>query len=289
MTSGSLLGEIDLPRRTRRRDRPSIIVALAFFVVLLAVFAAVFGTAVAPYSPYAQDLEHVLQGPSSAHLLGTDASGGDTLSEILAGARSAILGPAAITLGSLLLGGAFGLVAGFRGGVTDAVIMRIVDLMYALPGLLIAILVVGVFGGGYPAAVGVLLVLGAPVHARIVRGATLEQRDLPYVEAARGLGAREWKLMVRHIWPNIAPLVTANAFLSFAHNLVALAGLSFLGLGVPSGAPDWGLMLSNSLPTFEQAPWATFVPGLALVFLAVAMNLLGDWSYQRMSERGRAR
>ncbi|WP_033289805.1 ABC transporter permease [Amycolatopsis jejuensis] len=274
---------------TRIRTRPPVVVAVAFAVVLLAVLAALSGTWFAPHDPYAQSLQDSLQGPSGAHWLGTDQSGRDTFSRILAGARTALLGPAAITLGALILGGAFGLLAGYRGGFVDSVTMRVVDLMYAFPGLLIAIIVVGVFGGGYGAAVGVLVVLGAPVNARLVRSAALEQRGLPYVEAARSLGVSHGKIMLRHIWPNILPLVVANSFLSFAHSLVALAGLSFLGLGVPAGAPDWGLMLSDALPSFAQNPLAAFAPGVALVALAVSMNLLGDWLYERSTGKGRAR
>lgn len=271
----------------RRRPSPAILLSLVF--VGTVVILAITGTLLAPHDPSAQDLVNSVQGPSGANLLGTDDSGRDIFSRIVAGARTAVMGPLAVVLGAMLLGTTFGMLAGYKGGWLDSVIMRVVDLMYALPGLLVAIVLLGVLGGGYWVAVAVLIALTTPYDTRLIRGATLEQRGLPYVDAARTVGRPPWRIMLRHIWPNILPLVIANAFLNFAFTLVALASLSFLGLGAGPGAAEWGQMLSDNLQLIEDNAWAPLAPGIALVLLAMSTNLIGDWVYELMSDRGRGR
>lgn len=272
-----------------RRQRPPLLVLLAMVVVAATVVCAIAGAAIAPHDPDAQDLVAGLQTPSAAHLLGTDDSGRDIFSRLIAGARTALLGPLLLMLGAAVTGTVLGLIAGYFGGWRDSAIMRAVDVVYALPSLLVAIILVGVVGGGYGVAVGILVVLFGPADARLIRGATLAQRSLPYVDAARTLGLSRRTIMFRHIWPNIMPLVVANAFLNFAYALVALSAMSFLGIGVAPGEADWGRMLNDNLSLVEDNPLAVLAPGIALVLLAVAMNLLGDWAYERLSDRGRAR
>jgi peptide/nickel transport system permease protein len=182
-----------------------------------------------------------------------------------------------------------GTIAGFYGGKIDAWTMRCVDLMWSVPGLLVAIVVVGVIGGGYWNAVIVLIILTAPWDIRLIRGATLEQRPRPYVEAVRALGLPNRKVMFRHILPNVSPVIVANSFLNFAHALVSLAALSFLGLGVPPGTADWGRMLAENRALLFQYPVNALAPGVAIVLVATVMNLLGDFAYERMADRGRAR
>ncbi|HEU4600089.1 MAG TPA: ABC transporter permease, partial [Solirubrobacterales bacterium] len=230
-----------------------------------------------------------LQGSGAEHLLGTDEAGRDVLSRIMAGARSAIVGPIVVVLGAMAIGTFFGLMAGYRGGWVDSAVMRVVDLLYSLPGLLIAIVALGVFGGGYWVAVAILIVLTSPFDTRLIRGAALEQSGLPYVDAARTLGLPPRRIMTRHIWPNIAPLIVANSFLNFAFTLVALTSLAFLGLGAGPGATDWGQMLKENLAVIEINPWASLGPGLAIVLLALSMNLIGDWIFERLSDRGMGR
>lgn len=276
-------------QRKRGRRRPALIILLSFLIVVLVVACALFGSLLAPFRANAQNLIVATQAPSVHHLLGTDDFGRDILSRIIVGARAAVIGPALIAVGALIIGNALGLVAGYFGGRVDYFIMRLADLVWALPGLLIAIVVVGVIGGGYYVAVLVLVVLTFPVDARIVRGAVLQQRNMPYVEAAMTLGIAPWRVMLRHIWPNVLPLVIANTFLNFAFSLVALSALSFLGLGVPLNTPDWGGMLAQNLSLIQNNAMACLAPALALVLTAVSMNLIGDWSYERLSDRGRAR
>jgi peptide/nickel transport system permease protein len=281
-------GALVSPRKRGRR-RPSLLIALSFLIVGLVVLCAFFGSQIAPFGANAQNLSLATQAPSAHHLLGTDDFGRDILSRLIVGARAAVIGPTLIAVGALIIGNALGLIAGYVGGRVDYFIMRLADLVWALPGLLIAIVVVGVIGGGYYVAVAVLIVLTFPVDARIVRGAALQQRNMPYVEAAGTLGISPWRVMLRHIWPNLLPLVMANTFLNFAFSLVALSGLSFLGLGVPLNTPDWGGMLAQNFSLIQSNAMACLGPAIALVLTATSMNLIGDWIYERLSDRGRAR
>jgi peptide/nickel transport system permease protein len=273
---------------TRRRRLPISIIA-CFVIVAVALACMVAPGAIAPHDPDAQNLSLSTSGSSSEHLFGTDRLGQDVLSRVVAGARTAIVGPIVIALGAMVIGTLLGTLAGYRGGMVDATVMRMVDLLYALPGLLVAIVVVGVLGGGYWLAVALLVVLSAPYDVRLVRGATLEQRPRAYVEAARALGLPRRTIMFGQIWPNIVPIIVANTFLTFAFSIVALSALSFLGLGVPAGTSDWGRMVADSRDEIFNEPVVILAPGLALVLTAASVNLIGDWLYERLSDRGRAR
>jgi peptide/nickel transport system permease protein len=280
--------------RIWRRDRsavrrPTIEIALCFAFLGAVIVCALAGAGIAPHDPAAQNLSLGLRGPGAGHLLGTDQSGRDMLSRVIAGARSAIVGPVAVAFGAMVIGTVFGSVAGYYGGWVDTIVMRVVDFLYSLPGLLVAVVALGVIGGGYWVAVGVLVVLTAPYDTRLIRGATLEQRGRPYVDAARSLGLSSPRIMARHVWPNVAPLVIANSFLNFAFTLVTLASLAFLGLGAGPGATDWGQMLNQNVPALEDNPLAPLAPGIAIVLLAVSVNLIGDWLYERLSDRGMGR
>ncbi|MFI6786622.1 ABC transporter permease [Nonomuraea sp. NPDC050383] len=273
-------------RAKRRRKAPGPIVGLCFVVVGAIVVMALFGPLLVPHDPDAQNLGDIMAMPSGQHWLGTDILGRDTFSRVVAGARSAFLGPLAIAVGSFVLGNGLGLLAGYRGGRVDALIMRWVDFMWAIPALLVLIVAAGAVGTGYWPTVAVLMVLTVPLDTRVVRGATLEQVPRPYVEAAKTLGVPDRRIMLLHIWPNVSPVSVANSFLVFASSLGALAAMSFLGLGVPPGTPDWGLMLSESQPLLFDNPIAALAPGLMIVLTATSMNLIGDWLYERLSNRG---
>jgi peptide/nickel transport system permease protein len=276
-------------RLDKPRHRPNWIVVTSFVAVGVIVFLAIFGRLVSPYDPAQQDLGLGLSSPSAEHWLGTDALGRDVLSRLLAGTASAVVGPLVIALGSLVVGNALGLLAGYRGGRIDSVIMRTADLIFSLPGTLVIIVVAGAFGGGYWLAVVLLIVLTVPADARIVRGAVLEQTPRPYVEAAKSIGVSDTRIMWWHIWPNIAPVAIANTSLMFAGSLVALAGLSFLGLGVPPGTPDWGLMVSEGRSLLFVNPVAVLAPAALIVLTATTVSVLGDWGYERLSSRGATR
>jgi peptide/nickel transport system permease protein len=270
------------------RRRPSYLIA-ACFTFLGVVAAMALAPLVVHTDPNTQNLLHALAAPGASHWLGTDNLGRDVLIRLIFGARTAVIGPIIIAVGAMIIGSVFGLIAGYKGGWFDAVILRFVDLMYALPGLLVAMVVVGVVGGGYAWSVALLTVLYSPTDIRIVRAATLEQRALPYVEASRVLGIPQARIMATVIWPNILPLIVANTFLHFAYALVSLAALSFLGLGVSPSTPDWGRMLADGRTHLFDDPVIALAPAVMLVLTAASMNLVGDWLFEKLSERGRAR
>jgi peptide/nickel transport system permease protein len=265
------------------------VIGACFCVVGAVVVMTVFGSVIAPHNPNLQDPLRALSRPGGGHWLGTDALGRDVFSRLIAGTRTAFIGPLVIAAGSMLAGNLLGLLAGYRGGRVDAVIMRWVDLMWSVPGLLVIIVVAGAIGGGYWLSVALLIVLTVPFDTRVVRGATLEQVPRPYVEAAKTLGVKDWRIMVLHIWPNVSPVAVANAFLNFAGSLGFLAALSFLGLGVSPGTPDWGLMLAEGETDLFVNPVAVLAPAAMIVLTATSMNLIGDWLQERLSSRGATR
>lgn len=272
-----------------QRVRVPWLVRICIFVLALISIVAVIGQWIAPTDPALQDLSLVSTGPSSAHILGTDALGRDVFSRLIVGTGSAFFGPLVIAIGSFVFGNLLGLIAGYRGGWTDTIVMRWVDLMWSIPTLLVLIVIAGTTGSGYWMSVGILLVLSIPFDARVVRGATLEQMPRPYVEAAKTMGLSDWRIMTRHVWPNVATVSVANAFLVFASALVALAGLSFLGLGVPPGTPNWGLMIAENQDLLFANPSATLVPAVLVAVLALVMTVVGDWFDESLRTGGDSR
>ncbi|MGW1229963.1 ABC transporter permease [Streptomyces sp. NPDC001478] len=273
--------------RSLARRRVSPLTLCCTVVLVLFALAAAFGQALLPGWDE-QDLADGAAMPGGGHLLGTDELGRDIARMVVAGARSTLVGAALVAVGSMVIGNVLGLLAGYRGGWTDALVRRWADLLLALPALLVTIVVAGIGGGGYALAVGVLVVLTSPADIRLVRAAVLEQRHRAYVEAAETLGLSRFTVMTRHIWPNVLPVVVANTLLNFAGAIVALSSLSFLGLGVPPGAPDWGRMLSENRTLLYDNPSAALAPALLIVAAAVALNLLGDRLFEAFSDRGRS-
>ncbi|MFF7330014.1 ABC transporter permease subunit [Streptomyces sp. NPDC008150] len=267
-----------------RRRRPSVLTLVCAVLAALMAVAAVAGQWLLPDWD-AQDLLTGVSMPGGGHPLGTDELGRDVAEMVVAGARSTLAGAALVALGSMLVGNALGLAAGYLGGWTDAVVRRWADLLLALPALLVTIVVAGIGGGGYAVAVGVLVVLTSPGDTRLVRSAVLEQRHRAYVEAAETLGLSRTAVMVRHIWPNVLPVVVANTTLNFAGAVVTLSSLSFFGLGVPPGAPDWGRMLAENRTLLYDNPSAALAPAAAIIVCAVVLNLLGDRLFEAFSDR----
>jgi len=265
------------------------LVVVSTIVLSTVIFSALLGPTAAPFGPGDTDLAKGVSVPSRENLLGTDELGRDILSRLLVGARSAIGGPLIIAAGTLTIATSLALFSAYRRGWVDQIVGRVVDTIYSLPALLIAIVVVGVVGGGYGTAIMVLTVLNVPQNYRIVRGAAIEQRGMPYIEAAQSLGHSTTRIMLRHLLPNVMPFVVAAFFLRFTFAIVELSSLSFIGLGVPPGASDWGRMLSENRHFLESNPWAAIAPGLALVLTAASANIVGRQLYERYSSRGRAR
>jgi peptide/nickel transport system permease protein len=243
----------------------------------------VLGERIAPYSPDTQGLLVGDEPPSDEFWAGTDQLGRDVLSRVIVGARTALVGPLVIAIGAFSIATMLGLAAGYLGGRIDAGVMRWVDFMFALPGPLIAIVVVGVAGGGYWTAVLVLVLLFVAPDTRIVRSAVLEQRPRPYIEAARALGISRTRIVLVHVLPNVVPIIVAYVVLDFAFGLVNLAGLSFLGMGVEPGTADWGRMLFENRNILFSNPMALLLPAATIVLTAASINVIGDWLYERFS------
>ncbi|GAA5533041.1 ABC transporter permease [Deinococcus aluminii] len=246
--------------------------ALVGLVVLMALLSLVW----LPADPNAQDLLGRLQPPSAAHLLGTDQYGRDLLARILVGARASLLvGAVAVGIG-LGAGLALGLLAGFFGGRTDRIIMLLLEALYSLPALLLAMLLVTAWGPGLVSAMTAVGIAAIPAFTRVARASVLQVRAMPYVEAATALGARQRRVMLRHILPNILGPLIVQASLTMGAAVLIEASLSYLGLGIQPPTASWGRMLRESQSFMVLSPYATVFPGLAVAAVVLGFNLLGD-------------
>lgn len=253
---------------------------VALAVLILAI--VIFGPLLAPDNPD-QLGGLALQGPSSAHLLGTDELGRDVLSRFLAGGRTVLLAPLAATTLAFLIGGAIGMFGAFRGGMIDVGASRLFDLFIALPGLLIVLVVITRVGTSFAAIVVVVALNFAPRAGRIVRGATQAVVGHDYVAAARLRGERVTWILARELLPNAAPVIIANYCLYLTYAVIFVSTLSFLGLGAQPPSSDWGLMVSESRTFIQVNPWATVAPALGIASMAVAFTLLGDALIRQVS------
>ena len=281
----SLHVEADRRERTRRHSGLSLGVALAFILVAIVVICAFFGPRIAPDSPFTQRLDVGDVPPSDQFLAGTDLLGRDVLSRTIYGAWTALVGPLTVAVSGWAIATVLGLLSGYLGGWVDSAIMRWVDFMLALPGPLVAIVVVGVVGGGYWTAVLVTTIIFTAPDTRIVRSAVLEQRPRPYIDAARALGVSKARILFVHILPNVLPIILAYVVLDFAFALVNLAGLSFRGLGVEPGTPDWGRMLFENRTIIFTNPVALLLPAGMIILTAVSMNRIGDGLFERLTRQ----
>ena len=255
------------------RSKSAVVgLALTVLFVLLALLAPIL----APSDPTLFTLGQQLQPPSSAHLLGTDELGRDTLSRILYGARITLLITLGAVLVSLVVGTFLGIVAGFLGGWTDTLIMRFMDILLAMPGFLLAIAIIAALGVGTFNVVVAVGVFSIPAFARVARGSTLSVRQQEFVLAARALGGAPSEIMWRHILPNVTPPLVVQTTLRLATAILTASGLSFLGLGPQPPTPEWGAMLSTGRNLITSSPQLATIPGLAILLVAIGFNLLGD-------------
>jgi peptide/nickel transport system permease protein len=245
-------------------------------IVLLAALAAVAGPWIAPFDPAAQELSLRLEGPSAAHPFGLDELGRDILARVLAGARISFLVGLTVVSISAVAGTALGAVAGYFGGIVDDVVSRVVDMLLAFPGLLLAIALVAVLGPSLANVLFALTIIGWVGYARLVRGQVLRAREFEYVQAARALGASTPRVLWRHVIPSAIPAVVVQATLGMAGTIISEAALSFLGLGVQPPTPSWGTMLNGGRAHLLDAPHLTIFPGLAIAVLVLGFNFLGD-------------
>ncbi|MBF9070133.1 ABC transporter permease [Streptacidiphilus fuscans] len=252
---------------------PSGTVAAVFLIVVLLV--ALAAPLVAPADPNQANLLDAYAGPSGSHLLGADGIGRDILSRLVYGSRTSLLGPALVVGVALLIGIPLALAASWYGGLVDGVVARIFDLVYALPGLLLAVLTVALFGPGLTPAVVALSIAYIPFLARIVRAAARQQRVSPYVDALAVQGFGAIRITVRHILRNIMPVVVGQAAIAFGYALLDLASLSYLGLAVQAPTPDWGVMVSDSDALLKGYWLPVIAPGVLIVLTVLALTVLG--------------
>lgn len=253
--------------------KPAAAVSLIYLTVL--VLAAVFAPYVAPLDPE-EMYDDRYHPPSRTYLMGTDNLGRDVFSRLVYGSRLS-LSVGFIAVGIAVTGGTIlGLVAGYFGGRIDQVTMRIIDVMLAFPGILLALVIIAILGSSLANVMIAIGIATIPTFTRLVRGSTLEVREMEYVDAARAAGAGPLTIMVRHILPNTIQPVIVMATLGVAGAILAAAGLSFIGLGAPPGTPEWGAMLSDARTYMRQAWWMATFPGMAITLTVLAINLLGD-------------
>jgi len=245
-------------------------------VMVVLIGMAALAPVLAPYDPLDQDLYRRLEPPSSANVFGTDDFGRDILSRVIYGARISLrIGLISISI-ALSVGTTLGLIAGYKGGWFDTAIMRLMDIMLAFPSILLAIAIVAVIGPGIDNVMVAVSIVMVPQYARLVRASVLSIREMAYVEAARALGARDFRILRSSVLPNcMAPLIVQST-LSLGTAILDAAGLSFLGLGAQPPTPEWGAMLSGGRELLLKAPWVMTFPGLAIFIVVLGLNLFGD-------------
>ncbi len=251
--------------------------AVAGAAILLAfVLAALLAPWIAPYDPAANDLINMLAPPDWAHPLGTDQLGRDVFSRVLYGGRLSLLeGVLSVAL-SMAVGVPLGLLSGYVGGWTDLVMMRLIDILLAFPGVLLAIAIVSVLGADLTNAMLAIAVYSLPIFVRLTRGATLAAKNELYVEACRAVGMGHLRILLRHVLPNMAPILTIVATLRVAAAILTASSLSFLGLGAQPPSPEWGAMLADGRNTILIAPAAMLFPGVAIVLVVLGLNFLQE-------------
>lgn len=260
-----------------RLARVDWIAVVCAAVILIIVSVAVFAPWLAPHDPNQVDILGSHEGPSSAHPLGTDSLGRDLLSRLIYGARLSLIGPALIVVLATVVGTALAIIAAWMGGWPDNLISRVLDILFAFPGLIFAILAVALFGPGLMAPVIALSIAYLPFDARILRSVAMRERALPYIEACYIEGLPTRRITLGHLLPNILPFVLVQATLSFGYALVDLAAISYLGLGVAPPASEWGLMVANGQASILTGhPQESIYAGLMIVITVVAFNVLGD-------------
>lgn len=272
-----------LPKRFAGPKRRNFDALLAAAVLAAGFLVAVFAPVISPHSPTAQDLASALSPPFWAargrtdHLLGTDFLGRDVLARLIHGARISISIGLATAVASATIGGLIGLVSGYVGRAVDKVLMRAVDIQLSVPRILLAIAIVALIGPGVANVTAVLVLTGWPVFSRVVRGEVLALREEEFILAARAIGCPVGFILRQHLLPNVMGSIIVLASFAFARAIIAESALSFLGIGIVPPTPTWGGMLSEGQMYMMVAPWLAAFPGLVLMLVVLAANILGDW------------
>ena len=259
-------------------------------IILLLIMVAIFGGKLAPYPYKEMHLEDRLLGPSSQYLLGTDQTGRDVLSRVIFGARISILVGLTVTTLSVIISTLVGGISGFVGGKLDLIVQRFVDSWMAFPGLLLMLTIISLVGKGLVQIILILGISGGIAGARVIRSAVIGIKESIYFEVAEAVGSSRWRSFIRHVLPNITPVVIISFSTSVGGVIMALASLGYLGFGLPPAIPDWGGMLSREGRKYmEQAPWLALWPGLSLTVTIYSLNMFGDAVRDLLDPRLRGR
>jgi peptide/nickel transport system permease protein len=263
-------------RRAIRRFLRHRLAVFGLVIVVLFILVAVFAPLIAPYDPLQTSWSRIRRPPSWEHWMGTDENGRDVLSRVIWGARASLMAGVISVLGALIIGVPLGLIAGLAGGWVDALISRVADAMLSVPFLILAIALAAFLGPALENAMLAIAITASPVFVRLSRGMALDAKSTDWVEAARALGNPPWRIAFVHVLPNIIPPLLVQATLAIAEAIIAEAALSFLGLGMQPPNPSWGSMLNSSQRFLTQAPWLSIFPGLTIMIVVLAFNLMGD-------------
>ena len=263
------------PAKIKRDTVKARLIVFGILAALL-IICSLFSERLTPYDPYLQDLSNAKAAPSPAHIFGTDRYGRDMLSRVIVGSRTSIFSTLLLVAVIAVLGTVIGVFCGWHGRRIDAVLMRISDIFLAFPGLVFALAVAGVLGGGLHNAIFALAAISWPKYARIARSQTLAQKETSYMKAARLSGSGTVKRLAKHILPNIMGPILVTSMLDIGTMMMELAGLSFLGLGAKPPIAEWGSMMSENRALMTTVPWITLAPGLAIFLSVMIFNLLGD-------------
>ncbi len=248
-------------------------------VIILFILMAIFARQIAPYPDEGAgktNVENTMLAPSAEHWFGTDRLGRDVLSRVIIGARPALIVPMEVVFFAILLGAPLGAIAGYKGGWTDEIIMRITDLFLAFPFLLLAMTITAILGRGLKHAAMAMIISWWPWYTRLVRGVTISLKERAFIEAAQATGVRDSAIILRHILPNTISPILVQATVDLGTVILAMGGLAFLGLGTQPPHPDWGLMISQGRSYILKQWWLSTFPGLAIFVVVLAFNLLGD-------------
>ena len=256
-----------------RKDKRAM-VGLTFIILLFLI--AMFADVVAPYGMREQNLQNVLQSPSFQHWLGTDDLGRDVLSRIIFGTRtSLVIGVSSVAI-ALAVGGVLGLVSGYFKGIIDIVIMRFSDILLSIPSILLAIAIVASFGSGMFNMIVAIAIGNIAIFARIIRSSVMTLTERQFIEASHALGSSHFRILTKHILPNVLSPIIVQSSLGIAFAILSAAGLGFIGLGLEASVAEWGLMLSSGRTYIRSQTYLTIYPGLAIMFTILAFNMLGD-------------
>ena len=268
----------DVTVRVQRVKTDRLKYKLIFFstLALLLIIGAFFSEYLCPYDPYEQNLAIAKAAPSAEHLLGTDRFGRDMLSRIIAGSYTSIFSTLLLVGFITVFGSLIGIICAWSGKWIDTIMMRLADMYLAFPGLVFALAVAAVLGGGVHNAILALAAISWPKYARLARSQALAQQSSPYMQAAKMAGNSTFQLIRRHVLPNISGPILVTAMLDIGTMMMELAGLSFLGLGAKPPIPEWGSMMSDTRNLLAAQPWVTLSPGIAIFVSVMIFNLLGD-------------